>query len=282
MRVDLHLHTTASDGRLSPAEVVQLAVKLGLSIIAITDHDTTDGIEPALAAARSFPSLKVIPGVEIGTDIPHGEVHVLGYFIDYAQLELQRTLERLRNSRQDRARRMIAKLEKLGIRIEWSRVQELAGGGSIGRPHIAQAMFERGYIPSIREAFIKYIGREGPAYAEREKMTPAEAVELVISCGGLPVLAHPADIDDLEGFLAQLVAAGLVGIEAYYDGYARETIRWLVSLADKHGLIPCGGSDYHGLDSNAETPPGGVDIPLESARRLIAQSGEKSQELMVP
>ena len=280
MKVDLHLHTTASDGRLDPGVLVGVAAKKGLSVIAITDHDSIDGIAPALLAAESFPSLRVIPGVEINTDITNGEVHILGYFIDYRNKELERALETLRNSREARARKMIAKLGELGIDVEWQRVKELAGGGSIGRPHIAQAMFERGYIPSFQEAFIKYIGRQGPAYAERERLSPVEAVALVVKSGGLPVLAHPADIADLEELLIELKQAGLVGLEAYYNGYNRKTINRLVDLADKHGLLTSGGSDFHGLESANEIPIGGVDVPLDCAERLIALAQQRAQEVV--
>lgn len=280
MKLDLHLHTTASDGRLTPEEVVRLAAEKGLKVIAITDHDSIGGIEDALLAAQSFPPLKVIPGVEINTDIPNGEVHILGYFIDYRSKELKQTLASLRNSRKIRARKMIAKLAKLGVYVEWERVKELAGGGSIGRPHIAQAMFERGYIPSLQEAFNKYIGRRGPAYAERERLSPVEAVGLVLKAGGLPVVAHPANIDDLEGLLVQLKGAGLVGFEAYYDGYSRETSAWLVDVANRHGLIICGGSDFHGLEGSNETPIGGVEVPSEYAQRLIALAEKRSARMV--
>ena len=196
-KVDLHLHSTASDGRLAPADVVRQAAEQGLNIIAITDHDTVDGIAPALAAAKDFTQLKVIPGIELSTDVPQGEVHVLGYFIDYINREFQVTLEKLRNSRLERAQGMIVKLRSFGIHIDWERVREIAGTGSIGRPHIAQAMLEKGYITSLKEAFDKFIGREGPAYVEREKMSPDEAVELVLQVKGLPVLAHPFTVNDL-------------------------------------------------------------------------------------
>ena len=196
-----------------------MAMDSGLRAIAITDHDSVEGVAPALIAARDCPSLIVIPGVEISTDVPHGEVHILGYFIDHTDPGLAEILKRLRDSRRVRAQRMVAKLANLGIHVSWERVQELAGGGSIGRPHIAQAMFEHGSVPSFKEAFLKYIGRNGPAYVEREKMTPSQAVELLVKTGGLPVLAHPAGIDDLEEFIPELQNAGLVGIEAYYNNY---------------------------------------------------------------
>ena len=275
-RVDLHIHSTVSDGCLSPAEVVHKSAELGLTIIAIADHDSVDGIAPALAAANAFPWLKVIPCVEISTDVPQGEVHVLGYFIDYTDQKLRATLERFRNSRQERAQGMVAKLRSLGVHIDWQRVQEIAGSSSMGRPHIAQAMLEKGYIASIKEAFTKYISRNGPAYVEREKMTPAEAVELILQAKGLPVLAHPFTINDPETMVVELKAAGLIGVEAYYDSYTGDEINRLVALAKRHNLIATGGSDYHGLDTATETMIGGVDVPMESAERLIVLAEQQA------
>jgi len=276
MKIDLHLHSTASDGRFSPQELVSMAASSGLEAIAITDHDSVEGVAPALLAAQEFPSLKVIPGVEVSTDVPHGEVHILGYFIDYGDPELISTLEGLRSSRRLRAQRMIAKLANLGIHIEWERVQEIAGDGSIGRPHIAQAILERGYVSSPKEAFVKYISREGPAYVERKKMTPEQAVELVVKTGGLPVLAHPADIDRLEELIPRLQKVGLVGIEAYYNGYQSKLVKYLASLARKYGLIASGGSDYHGLEGVSETTLGGVVVPFECLKQLFALARQKA------
>ena len=278
-RVDLHIHSTASDGRLNPADIVRQAAEQGLSAIAITDHDSVDGIVPALVAAKAFPELRVIPAIELSTDVPQGEVHVLGYFIDYADREFQVTLERMRHSRLHRAQGMIAKLKNFGIYIDWERVQEIAGTGSMGRPHIAQAMLEKGYITSFKEAFDKYISRDGPAYVEREKMTPVEAVELLLQVNGLPVLAHPFTAKNPEMLIAGLRAAGLIGIEAYYDGYTADEISRLVSLAGKYGLIVTGGSDYHGLEATNETMIGGVDVPLESVERLIALAKQRAPKL---
>lgn len=281
-KVDLHIHSTVSDGRLSPAEVVRKSAEAGLTVIALADHDTVAGIVPALEAAKAFPRLKVIPSVEISTDVPEGEVHVLGYFIDYTSPELLPILERMCNSRQERAQGMIAKLGKLGIHIEWGRVQEIAGDSSMGRPHLAQAMFEKGYISSIKEAFTKYISRNGPAYVEREKMTPVEAAELILGANGLPVLAHPLTINDPEAIVVEMKAAGLVGIEAYYAGYTTEEINRLVSLAERYGLIATGGSDYHGLDASTETVIGGADVPTESAEQLIALAEQRALKLASP
>ncbi len=152
-KIDLHIHSSVSDGRFSPEEIVHKAAGLGMAVIALADHDSVDGIAPALLAARNFPQLSIIPSVEISTDTPDSEVHLLGYFIDYTDEELKATLERFRSSRQRRAQKMVARLGDLGIHISWSRVQEIAGSGSIGRPHVAQAMLEKGYIVSLREAF---------------------------------------------------------------------------------------------------------------------------------
>ena len=274
-RVDLHVHTTASDGRYSPAEVVRRAAGLGLSVIAIADHDSVDGIAPALAAAEKFPGLTVIPCLEVSTDVPRGEIHVLGYFIDYTSAELQAALARFRDIREGRAMGMIDKLAGMGINIEWRRVKEIAGEGSMGRPHIAQAMLEKGYITSFKEAFDKYIAREGPAYVEREKMTPAEAVKLIVRHSGLPVMAHPFTVVDVEAMIIELKAVGLAGIEAYYKNYSAEEKNCLSGLAEKYDLIMTGGTDYHGLDDIDEVMMGGADVPFEAVENLMALDGQR-------
>ena len=274
-KVDLHIHSSVSDGRFSPAEVVRKAAEAGMTVIALADHDSVDGIVSALEAARKFPQLKVIPCVEISTDASKGEVHMLGYFIDYTYQELLATLERMRDSRQKRAQGMVAKLANLGLTIKWERVKEIAGDGSVGRPHIAQALLEKGYIASIKEAFTKYIAWGGPAYVARGKTSPAEVVRLILRANGLPVLAHPLFISEPEAMVIELKASGLVGLEAYYDNFAAEEINRLVSLADKYGLIVTGGSDYHGLDDSAETLIGGAAVPMESAEQLIALAEQR-------
>lgn len=278
-KIDLHIHSTISDGRFSPGEVVRKAAERGLTFMALADHDSVDGIAAALAAAKSFPDLKVIPAVEISTDVPSGEVHILGYFIDYTSHKLREALVRFRNSREMRAQRMVVKLSALGIHIEWPRVQQIAGDGSVGRPHIAQAMLEKGYIASIKEAFEKYIARDGPAYAEREKMTPVEAVELIVQANGLPVMAHPFTVPEPEALVAEMRTAGLVGIEVYYNGYTADVINRLVGLAKKFHLITTGGSDYHGLDDSNETMMGAVTVPGESVERLIALADKRALNL---
>jgi len=277
---DLHIHTTASDGKFTPAEIVQMSAARGLTTIAITDHDTVDGIPAALEAAKAYPQLRVIPGVEINTDVSTGEAHLLGYFVDYQDAELLCTLNRLRDTRVGRAQRMIEKLAKLGVNIEWSRVRELAGEGSVGRPHIAQAMQEKGYIGSFHEAFDKYIGRGCPAYAEREKITPADAVELVLKANGLPVLGHPFTISNPEQFISELSAVGLVGVETYYNNYTPEQVNQLAEWADKYGLLTTGGTDFHGLDSFCDITLGVTPVPDFVVQRLRALAQERNLRML--
>ena len=265
-RVDLHLHSTASDGQFSPPELVAMALERDLIAIAITDHDTTAGIDEALEAARGT-GLEVIPGVEISCDVPHEEVHLLGYYLDHHHPALQGKLRAMRDARLQRAKGMLAKLAALGFPLPWEMVAELAGGESVGRPHIAQAMVKVGYAASTDEAFDLYIGRNGPAYVERYKISPLDAVSLIKGAQGLPVLAHPLKVTH---FLPSLVERGLVGLEVYYNGYLPEDIRELADLARKFDLIPTGGSDFHGSGGLDTVGMGGIKVPVESAERLRA------------
>ena len=280
MKADLHLHTTASDGRLEPNEIVGLAAKAGLEVIAITDHDTVDGVALALAAAQALPPLTVIPGVEINTDVPRGEVHVLGYFIDFTDRKLADNLLRLRDARQGRAQKMITKLSSLGVDIEWRRVEELAQGGSVCRPHVALALLEKGYVGSEKEAFDRYIGHDGPAYVDRMKLLPVEAVKLIIDAQGLPVLAHPADIDGLDELVPKLKAAGLVGIEVYYRDYGSDVIGRLLRIAEQYELVTTGGTDYHAFGDASEVMIGEALAPPQSVERLFALADKRSLELL--
>jgi len=266
--VDLHLHTLASDGRLSPTELVRLAASQGLKTIAVTDHDTTDGLAEAFEAARRFPGLRIIPGIELSADVPGDEVHVLGYFINPEDAELQAELVRFREGRVDRAKTMVEKLGQLGIHVEWERVQHFAGDGAVGRPHIAMALVEAGYCQEPKDAFPEYLGRNGLAYVERVKLTPAEAVGMIRRAGGAAVLAHPAYMNDMESGIASLSGIGLAGIEVHYAKYREDTIRQLARIARQYELIPCGGSDYHGMGNSDECLPGENGPALETVDRL--------------
>lgn len=269
-KVDLHIHTTASDGKLSPAEVVRRAAGKGLEFISLTDHDSGGGIKPALVEKQKFPDLSVIPGIELSTG-EEQEIHILGYFIDIDHQNLRDKLEFLRKSRAEKGKRMVYKLANLGLELAWNRVLTLAQGGSIGRPHIAQAMLEKGYISSIEEAFDKYIGEDGPAYVKRERLTPTEAVNLIVEAGGLPVIAHPAEIQALESLILELKKSGLLGLEAYYLNYSEKTMEWICGLAQKHGLLVTGGSDFHEF----KIPPydiGQMNFPSEAIEQLISSA----------
>ncbi len=265
-RVDLHVHTTASDGQFSPAEIVQLALERGLKAIAVTDHDTIDGVPQALQAATDTP-LEVIPGIELSTVDSTTEVHVLGYYVRHDDPGLRDTLTRLRDSRLRRAQHILSKLARLGMPLDWDELQSIAGQAVIGRPHISLAMLERGYVSTVAEAFNLYIGRGRPAYAERYKLLPAEAVRIILQAGGLPVLAHPLEVSFL---VPALVEAGLLGLEVHYPGYAPEETQFLLGLADRHALIATGGSDFHGPDVLPGHDLGSVLVPHEAVQQLRA------------
>ncbi|HZA23287.1 MAG TPA: PHP domain-containing protein [Dehalococcoidia bacterium] len=266
--VDLHLHTTVSDGRLTPSELITFVASKGLKIVSVSDHDTTDGLAEAYQAAQQYPDLRIIPGIELSTDIPGDEIHMLGYFIQYDDEAFQSILRRFRAGRLERGRLMVEKLAQHGVHIQWERVQEIAGEGSVGRPHIALAMVEKGYFKEPKDAFAEYLGRNGLAYVERQKMTPEEGVQMLAQVGGVPVLAHPAQLADLDSKVAHLKAMGLMGMEVHYAMYPPETIQRLADVARRHGLIPCGGSDYHGLGNTGEPLPGVMGPPLETVERL--------------
>jgi len=243
-----------------------MALERNLLVIAVTDHDTTAGIDEALEAAKGT-GLEVIPGVEISCDVPREEVHLLGYYLDHHHPSLQEKLRAMRDARLQRAKGILARLSAMGLSLPWDMVAELADGGSVGRPHIARTMVKMGYVASNDEAFDLYIGRNGPAYVERYKISPLDAVSLLKEAQGLPVLAHPLRVTHL---LPSLVERGLVGMEVYYNGYSSGDIRGLVDLARKFDLIPTGGSDFHGSGMLDTIEMGGIMVPVESVERLQA------------
>lgn len=273
-RADFHTHSTFSDGRLTPTELIDLAYRRGVRLMSLSDHDTTEGLPEAFQAAARYPDFTLVPGIEMSTDVPGNEVHILGHFIDWRDEAFQRRLVGLRESRVGRARRMVEKLETLGKSISWDRVQEIAGEGAVGRPHVALALLEAGHVSTVNEAFDLYIGRNGPAYVERERLTPTEVVDMIIGVNGLPTLAHPRELD-LETLLPELKGAGLVGMEVYYQDYPPEEIERLRVIAEKFDLIPMGGSDYHGLGGPQQREPGDIPFPEEPVERLLALARER-------
>ena len=275
--VDLHLHTTASDGRLTPTELVELTASKGLRTISVSDHDTTAGLEEAQRAAKRIQGMRLIPGIELSCDVPGGEVHMLGYFMDIEDVGFQGMLAEFRQGRLARGEGMVRKLAEFGMEIEWERVLEIAGDASVGRPHIAQALVEKGYFPEPSEAFREYLGRNGKAYVERSKLTPPDAVKLLNDVGGVAVFAHPwferrgnepEPEQSLIETVEELKAAGLHGMEVHYAMYDEATVDWLADVARAYDLIPCGGSDYHHSGNSREPLPGVNGPPMETVERL--------------
>ncbi len=277
VEVDLHLHTQASDGTLSPTELVDMCAGRGLKTIAISDHDSTEGLPEAYAAVQKHPGLEIIPAIELSTDVPGSEIHMLGYFIDTNDAMFQETIRGFREGRYERGRLMVEKLIGLGYSITWERVRQIAGDAAIGRPHIAASIVEAGYFKYSREVFDTLIGRNGPAYVERAKLTPEDAIRMLRENGAAPVMAHPTysavksdrgDVQSLEETLAHLQAHGLAGVEVFYCDYTPEQVAYLKDIADNLGLIPCGGSDYHCSGNPGEPEPGSVGPPTQTVARL--------------
>jgi hypothetical protein len=262
---------------LTPTELIRLVARQGLKVVSVSDHDTTDGLAEAFRAIKEFPDMRLIPGLELSTDIPSDEIHMLGYFVGYEDAEFQLVLSRFREGRLERGQAMVEKLAEYGMYVEWERVKEISGDGSVGRPHIALALVEKGYFKEPKDAFAEYLGRNGLAYAHREKMTPEEGVAMLSRIGGVAVLAHPAQLADLEGKVEQLKEVGLAGMEVHYAQYSEDTIARLLDIAKRHDLIPCGGSDYHGLGNTGELLQGTMGPPMETVERLEEASRKLNQ-----
>lgn len=244
MIVDLHTHTTASDGTLSPEELVKLAKKQGLKGLAITDHDTVDGIPEGLASGRKY-NIEVLPGVELSTSLRGHEVHILGYLIDWEADALKTALAKMNQQRLIRAQKMLSRLSELGYPLDFTEVRRIAGEGVIGRPHLAAAMVKQGYVGDVREAFSSFLGKGAPAYVAREKLSLQEAIQLLMEAKGVPVLAHPGLIGD-PGIIASIIEKGIMGIEVFYPEHTTVMRQYLLDLCQLHGLIATGGSDFHG------------------------------------
>jgi predicted metal-dependent phosphoesterase TrpH len=260
-RIDLHVHSTASDGVLSPSEVVCLALEQGLTAIALTDHDTVSGVAEALRAAAGS-TLEVIPGVEINSEGEWGDLHFLGYYVDCHNGALNERLQVVRDARLGRAYAMVKRLGELGLPVEWEHVRALASGESVGRPHVARALLERGYVQTLQEAFDRYIGNDGPAYVPRLRLSPPEVIAAIVDSGGVPVLAHPAYSGAaVIAHIPEFVAHGLRGLEVYYPSHTPEEIEALLRLCRQFGLLTTGGSDFHGPGHGEGAYLGSVEVP---------------------
>lgn len=244
---DLHVHTTASDGVFSPEEVIDIAMENELKGIAITDHDTITGLIVAEKYAKEHKkTLAFVPGIEINTDYKDNEVHILGYFIDYNNKELLTKLKKLKKARYERAIKMIDKLRNMGLILDFATVQKLASGGLIARPHIGQALVNKGYVFSVREAFEKYLARGKPAYVPRAKYPPQEAINLIKKAGGVAVLAHPGLIRDRD-IINEVIQMGIEGLEVFYPEHTPKEIGGFLEICQKNKLLVTGGSDFHGI-----------------------------------
>ena len=253
---DIHLHTTVSDGGLSPTEVVERAAARGVRTIAITDHDTISGVAEAVAAGERL-GVKVVPGTEISVKGPSGSMHLLGYFGEIRPEPLATRIEEIAAFRANRNRMIVDRLVELGVPITWESVEQRAKG-QVGRPHIAEAMVEAGHVETKQDAFDQYLATGMPAYVEAGSLTPTQAIELVTQSGGVPVLAHPNSLklgsEELSALVGAMSAAGLAGLEVYRPDFDPSMRAAYLELCDRYGLIPCGGSDFHRVE------PEGLDI----------------------
>ena len=271
MRTELHCHTTASDGLYSPSALVRLARQRDIGWLAVTDHDTIDGHPEALAAGAEH-GVRIIPGIEISSLSPAGEVHVLGYGVEPADDETRDRITRLRSSRESRARRILARLEALGKPVGFERVKALAGDAMIGRPFIAMAMVECGHVQTRQQAFDEYLAEGRPAFAPNDALTPEQAVELIHRAGGAAVVAHPGLYQgDASSMLLELNDRGLDGVEAFYPLHTPEQTRNYAAFASRHGLLVTGGSDFHGPQGDAELALGSIGLPPGALEALLAR-----------
>lgn len=271
-RADLHTHTTASDGTQTPTQVVEAARAAGLAAVGITDHDTIAGIEEAIEAGERL-GVEVVPGVEItamyGRNI---EVHVLGYWIEHRDVRLREFLQTLVEARFERARKMVDLLRQAGVRVEFDRVKEIAGGGAIGRPHVARAICEAGAASSIDAAFGLYLRDGGPAYVPRHRVTPSEAVAVILQAGGVPCCAHVAKLGRDE-LVIDLMREGLRAIEVYHPDHSPVGTQFYRRFALARGLIATGGSDAHFAHDARHRPVGGTTVSYEVVTELKRAAG---------
>ena len=257
---DFHLHSNASDGVHAPTWVMETAARNGVRILSLTDHDTTEGLAEAQAAADRL-GLRLIPGMEISTDIGKVDAHLLAYGFNVEAKELQDFMRTMREGRKERLVKTVAILRENGMPIEESRVLEIAGEASVGRPHVARALVEKGYALSVQDAFDRWLGNGKPADVNRERLDPSDSIDLVHRHAGVIFVAHSVYMgDDYPTPVAQLASWGADGIETYYKNYTAEIIANHERLAAKHGLARSGGSDYHGLGNPDDREIG--DIPF--------------------
>ena len=281
-RIDLHTHTHFSDGSVSPTALVEIAHQQGVNILAITDHDTTEGLPEAMEAAHHLP-IEIIPGIELSTEFQGRETHMLGYFIDLADPQFQARLEQLRATRVDRLHHILDRLHTLKMEISLDEVEHVAGGGTMGRPHIAQLLIEKGYVKGMKEAFDRFLGVRGAAYVRRVVPEAAEIMMWITEAGGIPILAHPywegLGTDKTTDSCRALVEQGLRGLEVFYGTFSARQISINLNLARKFDLLMTGGSDFHGTfkpEILVGTGRGSLRVPpklVDHLRQAAGRSG---------
>ena len=279
-RIDLHLHTTHSDGSLSPTDVLRLAHKAGVTALAITDHDIVTGMPEAIAAGAEL-GIEIIPGVEISSRVGNSELHILGYFLQWQDPELNQRLATLRESRHSRNPQIIERLRALGLDVTYEEVRTLAGTDAVGRPHIARLLMDKHYVTSAKDAFDRYLADGRPAYVARELPSPADAIAWIRAAGGVAVLAHPTwakvSGESLNALLIALKAEGLGGIDVHYSSHTKRQTREYHDLAKRLDLLITGGSDFHGItkpDIEVGTGKGGLKVSeklLDPLKKAAAQ-----------
>lgn len=279
--VDLHVHTTASDGALTPSELVRYAKAKGLQAVAITDHDTIEGLEEALSEGERS-GIEVIPGIEISAEHSPGSMHLLGYFFDPHHPILNERLSYLQKARAERNPKIVEKLNELGIKVNYEEVVRASGGGQVGRPHFAQVLLEKGYVRSFQEAFDRFLKKGSPAYVDKVRFAPKEALYFINEAKGIVVLGHPNTLGmkgyaEMEKLILGLVNDGLRGLEVYYPEHSALEIAQYKALAERFDLVITGGTDYHGLEGNElniGVGRGEMKLPYSIVENLKATLGQ--------
>jgi len=269
---DLHLHTRFSDGTQTPERVVELAAQAGLSAMAITDHDNTEALAVAQPAARRH-GIELIAGVEMSASADGLEVHVLGFLLELDSPVLQQHMAEQQARRVTRVHEMVQRLGAIGVTIEAEEVLQLAGEGTVGRPHVARALLRHGYVSTVAEAFGRYLGPDNPGFVPGSPLPPSRIIRVIREAGGVPVLAHPIYLKR-DPLIDQLVQEGLVGLEVYHSGHTPEVVQRYEQIADRLQLLKTGGSDYHG-DSKEGLPVGAVKVPYALVERLKQWKAEQ-------
>ncbi len=266
MRIDLHVHSTYSDGVHTPSALVELADDRGVVVLGIADHDCVDGVQEAVEAARGR-GMEIVSGVELSSEFLGRDLHILGYGFDPLDEALKEMLQRFRDTRHKRGIKIVENLLAMGVELDPADVLAKNANGSLGRPHIAELLVEKGYVFSHAEAFAKYLGENSPAYVKKHKLSPAQAIGFLHAAGGVAFIAHPANYLEDESHIHELISYGFDGIETIHPNHGPEDVMRLTTIAEKYGLLMSGGTDFHGF-SGKNVPIGELDIPPAQWKKL--------------